>query len=78
MFTIFFISIVTVNGPIPPGTGVYNSKSFILLLSTSPIIFFEFYNLFIPTSNITHPAFTYFTKLGDPAAAIITSASKIF
>jgi hypothetical protein len=55
--TTFLISIVTVNGPIPPGTGVKISKFIILYLLTSPIIFRVPGSLEIPTSIITAPGF---------------------
>lgn len=70
------MSIATVNGPIPPGTGVYSINSLTLLISISPVITLLPGSRLNPTSKIIPLGFTAFMRRGWPVAETMISALR--
>ncbi len=71
--TVFYMSIATVKGPTPPGTGVANWHFSLDDFRMSPQSF-RFSSRFIPISIAIDPYLSYVIKFGFPTAAITISA----
>jgi hypothetical protein len=70
---VFYISIATVRGPTPPGTGVANRHFSLDNFDISPQSF-PFSSRCIPISMAIDPSLISVIKLGFPTAAITISA----